>query len=280
MKIAYLGPQNTYTEKIAKELYPKEELIPMQPILKVIKAVENKEVELGIVPLENFYEGEVRETLDALTECKNTIIIKDKAIKIIHCIGVLPNSKKIEKIYSKDQALSQCGKYIYENYPNVTTIATASTTEAIKIIKENNLQDSAAIASQQAILDSGFKIIAKNLTENNKTRFAVLGTQKNKQTGKDKTFLVFHPIEKDKPGTLQGNLSFFSNLGINLEYIQSRPDGKGGYYFYIELDGHEDDEAVQIALKALKYSLDPKNKHPDTIKILGSYPNVDWKNEN
>ena len=62
-----------------------------------------------------------------------------------------------------------------------------------------------------------------------------------------------------------------------MEYIQSRPDGKGGYYFYVELDGHENDKSVQVALKALRYSLDPKNKYPDTLKILGSYPKTDWK---
>jgi prephenate dehydratase len=214
MKVAYLGPVKTYTEKVAIETFPDLELIPMQPIIKVVKAVENKEVDFGIVPLENFYEGEVRETLDALTECKNTFIIKDKAIQIIHCLGVPKDNKKIEKIYSKDQALGQCGKYIYENYPNIITIATSSTSEAVEKIAKEKLLDSAAIASEEALKNYGFKIIAKDLCKNNKTRFAVLGREKNKPSGKDKTFLVFHPIEKDKPGTSHGSLGFFPILGL------------------------------------------------------------------
>ncbi len=279
MKIAYLGPEKTHTEKAAREMFPESDLISLKPILKVVRAVENKEVDFGVVPLENFYEGEVRETLDALTESTKTRIVKDKAIEIIHCLGVLQNNKRIDKIFSKDQALSQCGEYIYKNYPNAITIATSSTSEAVEKIAKEKLLDSAAIASEEALKNSGFKIISKDLCKNNKTRFAVIGTEQTKQTGNDKTFLVFHPISKDKPGTLQENLSFFSNLGINLEYIQSRPDGKGGYYFYIELKGHEKDEPVQIALKALKYALDPENKYPESLKILGSYPNTDWKNK-
>jgi prephenate dehydratase len=276
MKVAYLGPAKTYTQRVAKELYPDEELIPMKPIIRIVKAVESKEVDFGIVPLENFYEGEVRETLDAISESK-TFIIKEKAIEITHCLGVLPDNKKINKIFSKDQALGQCGKYIYENYPNAITIATSSTSEAVEKIAKEKLIDSAAIASEEALKNSGLKIIARDLCKNNKTKFAVLGTEKTKQTGNDKTFLVFHQASKDKPGILQESLGFFSNLGINLEYIQSRPDKKAGYYFYIELDGHETDEKVKTALQALKHSLDQDNKNPNSLRILGSYPKIDWK---
>ena len=55
MKIAYLGPEKTFTEKVARELFPKGDLVPIQPIRNVVMAVENGKVERGIVPLENFY---------------------------------------------------------------------------------------------------------------------------------------------------------------------------------------------------------------------------------
>lgn len=70
MKISYLGPEKTFTEKVTRELFPQEELVALQPIRNVVMAVENNKVDLGVVPIENFYNGEVRETLDSLTECK------------------------------------------------------------------------------------------------------------------------------------------------------------------------------------------------------------------
>ncbi len=278
MKVAYLGPEKTYTERAAREMFPKEELIPLQPIRMVVQAVEKGKVDYGVVPLENFYNGEVRETLDVLTECSKTRIIRDRAFEIVHCLGALHEHGAIEQVLSKDQALEQCSKYLYENYPDAVTIATASTSEAAeRIVKEKKL-NAAAIASEGALKSFGLEILARNLCPNNRTRFIALGRDYAEPTGNDKTFLVFHPHSRDRPGTLQSHLGFFSNLGVNLEYIQSRPDGKGGYYFYIELKGHEKDKPVKIALDGLRYSLDPQEKYPKVLKVLGSYPDTDWKN--
>jgi len=279
MKIAYLGPENTFTEEAAKKIFPDDELIPVQPIRRVIQAVELRTADRGIVPIENFYSGEVIETLDALNEVSKTKIVNEIGFSIKHCLGVLENSTDINKIFSKDQALNQCSKYLCENYPDADTISVSSTSEAVNRIMDENLLDAGAIASEEALLNNNMKILAKDICPNNKTRFAILGTEKTEPTKNDKTFLSFHPV-KDCPGILQSCLGFFSNLGINLDYIQSRPDGKGGYRFYIELEGHEKDEPVKIAIQSLRYSLDPEKRYEDAVKILGSFPDADWKNGN
>lgn len=278
MKIAYLGPKNTFTEKAANEMFDSGEFIPLQPIRRVINEVESGKVDYGVVPLENFYNGEVRETIDSLTECSSARIIKDKAFSIVHCIGALSDHIGINKIYSKDQALEQCSKYLLLTYPDATLIATPSTSEAVDFIVNNKLKDSAAIASLEALDSAKLKIIAKNICPNNKTRFVVIGREKTEPTGNDRTFLVFHPVTKDHAGTLHNEIGFFASFGVNLDYIQSRPDGLGGYFFYIELTGHEKDESVKRAIENLRYSLDPKNKYPGVVKVIGSYPNTDWKN--
>ena len=277
MKIAYLGPKGTYTEKISKELFPEDELIPIQPIRSAIFAVENNKVDLAVVPLENFYNGEVRETIDSLTECKKAKIITEKSMEITHCLGVLKDHGKIIKIFSKDQALEQCSSFLTENFPNAQMIAIPSTAEAVLRIKSENILDAGVIASKNAILESGLEIINTNLVENNKTRFIVIGKEPTKKTGDDKTFISIHPPEKDKQGILYNVLGFLANNKVNMEDIKSRPDKKSGYYFYIELDGHEEDANVKSALESIKKYLDSKNTHEDTIKILGSYKNSHWK---
>ena len=237
-------------------------------------------VDFGVVPLENFYNGHVIHTLDSLTRCEKAKITQEKALKIVHFLGALPNHNYIERIYSKDQALEQCDKYIYTNFPNAKIISTASTGEAANHIVDNNLLDAAAIASKEALIKSGLKVIAKDLCPNNITRFIVLGRTTTRRTGDDKTIIVIHPPIRDRPGVLSDCLNIFGSQHINLECIYSRPDGKKGYFFYVELNGHKEDENVRIALQALSYSLDPQHKHPDTIKTLGSFANSHWKDEN
>ena len=280
MKIAYLGPEKTFTEKATRELFPERDLVPIQPIRNVVMAVENGRVEGGVVPLENFYNGHVIHTLDSLTGCERAKITQEKALKVVHCLGTLPNHGKISRIYSKDQALEQCDEYIYTNFPDAETIATASTAEAADYIAKNKHLDAAAIAPQGALTKSGLEVIATDLCPNNSTRFVVLERNPTKPTGDDKTILAIHPPVRDRPGVLADCLNIFSSQHINLECIYSRPDGKKGYFFYVELDGHTDEENVGIALQALRYSLDPEHRHPDTIKILGSFANSHWKDEN
>jgi len=275
MKIAYLGPEGTFTEKVTKKLFPGKQLHPLSNIKRVISAVESGIADFGVVPLENIYNGEVRETLDSLKECSKAKIIQEQAIKIVHSLGALPNHTKIKQIFSKNQALEQCSKYLHENYPESTTIATASTSEAVKRIIEENLKDTAAIASEHA-LSPKLKILETDICPNNRTRFITLGKVSPRPSGNDKTYIAIHP-PLDKPGVLHNILGILSNLEINLEAIQSRPDSNKGYYFYIELAGHEKDPKIKTALDQIKFSLDPKKQNPNTLKILGSYKNTHWK---
>ena len=277
MKIAYLGPEGTYSGEVAKKLFSSDSLVPMQSIRTVVNSVEEEKVDYGIVPLENFYNGEVRETFDSLTQCEKTRIIQEFSFKIVHCIGALKNHGDIKKILSKDQALEQSSKYLSKFYPDSQTIAVSSTSEAVKKIVDGNLLDSAAIASEESLKNLGLEILDSDLCPDNKTRFIVLGRNHTLPSGKDKTFLVIHPPYRDRPGILNNILNFFAGFGINLELIQSRPDGKCGYYFYVELDGHEKDKGVQMSIESIKFSLDPESKHNNVVKILGSFKDTNWK---
>jgi len=277
-KVAYLGPAKTFTEAAAIKLVgDKCELVPIQPIRSVINAIEIGAVEYGVVPLENIYMGPVLQTVDSLRRCEKPKIVAETSLKIVHCLGALPGHRKIEQILSKDQALEQCEAYLCDNYPDAQTIATASTAEAADYIAKTSSSNGAAIANEAALAKSGLEILAKDLCPNNRTRFVLLGREPMFRKGDDKTMLVIHPPIRDKPGVLRDCLDIFGSQHINLECVYSRPDGKKGYFFYVELDGHESDPNVETALKAIRLSLDPKTAHHDTIKILGSFPNSHWK---
>ena len=117
MKIAYLGPRESFSEKAALKAFPNSETISLPTIRQVIESVESGKYEFGIVPLENFYNGIVVQTVDLLIECNKTKIVDEIYLNIKHCIGILPECKRIDKILSHQQALEQCAKYIALNYP-------------------------------------------------------------------------------------------------------------------------------------------------------------------
>ena len=275
-KIAYLGPEKTFTEKAARAVFPDGELVPILPVRNVVMAVENSIVECGVVPIENLYNGHVIHTLDSLTKSRGVRIIRETFSEIVHCFGALNGHGEIKTVYSKDQALDQCEDYICANHLRAQTIQMASTAGAAEYVAKQGLLDAAVIASREALLKSGLEVLAVDICPHNRTRFVVLGREETQPTGDDKTILAIHPHLKDRPGILANCTNIFGSQFINLEDMYSRPDRMKGHFFYFELDGHEYDENVVNALTSLRYSLDPKHDHEDTIKILGSFPNSHW----
>jgi chorismate mutase/prephenate dehydratase len=278
MRVAYLGPEGTFTYKATKSLFlDSDEFVDIKPIGRVIKYLEEDKVDYAVVPAENYYNGWVNNTIDALTR-SNVNIIKEKAFPIVHCFAALKNRKDITQILSKDQAIEQCDSYLTKNYPDSDLVYVTSTADAVKQVVETPLVNAGVIASEGIINQyEGLELLAKDICPNNKTRFIVLGNGKTHSTGDDKTFIAVHPHVKDLPLILARSLLPLGLANVNLEYISSRPDHEGGHYFYLEADGHENDEAIKKSLDFTRYILDPNLEYPDTIRILGSYPNTHWK---
>jgi prephenate dehydratase len=278
IKVAYLGPKKTYTETAAQLMFPNAELIPLTHIKRVLLAVEENQVNYGVVPFENIHNGKVIGTLDALTNyAREAEIIKEVAIPIVHCIGALKGHDKITQILSKDQALEQCETHLNEFYPEAEPVAVASTTFAVQRIIQENLVNAAAIASKKGL--DGLEVLAEDICPNNKTRFFALGKYPTKPSGDDKTFLSFHPYVTDEAGVLYNCLSPLKLFNINMADIFSRPDKnpkQRNYHFFIELNGHQNDFLVRRAIEDLKIYLDPQNKYPDSVRVFGSYPNSHW----
>jgi prephenate dehydratase len=100
----------------------------------------------------------------------------------------------------------------------------------------------------------------------NQTRFVVIGRGLRSRTGDDKTSLALF-LKADKPGALLMILSEFAYAEINLTKIQSRPTKRalGDYMFFVDLEGHVEDQHVRTALDCLRLKL-------REVKVLGSYP--------
>jgi len=129
------------------------------------------------------------------------------------------------------------------------------------------MTDSAAIASARAANIYGMKIISQEIEDNpnNFTRFFILSKEDSPPSGEDKTSIVFSM--KDRPGSLYKALSEFASRNINLTKLESRPTRQKPwqYNFYVDFDGHHEDNMVQEALEYLE-------RNSIFVKVLGSYP--------
>ncbi len=270
-KIGFLGPWGTYTQEALVKLLPinEEDLVPYTTEADVIKAVERGEVAKGMVPIENSIEGSVRVTLDVLAFEANLFIEKEIVIPINHSLMARPGVRleEITTVISHPQSLAQCRGYLSEKLPGVKVEIASSNAGAAKIVSENSGK-LAAIGPSLAAEIYGLDVLDSSIQdfEDNQTRFVLVGKEPPGRTGHDKTSIVCF-IYEDRPGSLLLILQEFAYRYINLTKISSRPTKKalGDYCFFIDLEGHVDDEVVASVIKCLRCKI-------REVKILGSYP--------
>jgi prephenate dehydratase len=273
-RVAFLGPQGTFTEEALFASAEREQIEPLaEPtVYDCVMAVQRGQVERAIVPIENSLEGSVNATLDALAlETENVTIIGEVVHPIQHCLiarQLLPLNQ-IERVVSHPQANAQCSNFIRVRLPDATVVAADSTADAVRLVSESN-RPWAALGNRLSAELYGCELLetgVDNVPEN-ETRFVWLAREKAPaEPGRDwKTSVVFWGLP-DVPGALVLVLQAFAERELNLTKIESRPRklALGRYIFFADLEGHEHDEQVVSALDAVRGKV-------DTLRILGSYP--------
>ena len=119
MKLYYLGPRGTYSEKAANYIKTKidfdVDIVPISTIAKIVELAANDSEAFAILPIENSIEGIVRPTIDALYA--NDVLIRAQIeVEIRHCLFSKGKKEQIKHIMSHPQALAQCQKYILNNF--------------------------------------------------------------------------------------------------------------------------------------------------------------------
>lgn len=258
--IGYLGPQGSFTHQAAEARFgAMSSYVSISSITGIFKELESKKIKFGVVPIENSSNGIVNDTINGFTNF-NSKIIAEVILNIHHTLGsTCDKISEIKKIYSKDIAFDQCRKFLANfGLDEVELIPVESTTKAAKLATSE--PNSAAICAHVAAKLYNLPILFENIEDktNNKTRFFILSDFENAQSGNDKTsILVKFP---DEQGVLVKFLTDFNDAGINLTKIKSHIV-EGISIFFIDFDGHKDDENVKKVLE----------KHKNNIKVLGSY---------
>jgi chorismate mutase/prephenate dehydratase len=268
LKVAYLGPEATFTHEAALRAFGTSvELEPQATVAEVFTRVERGEAEHGIVPVENSMEGAVTHTLDELMNSPLKICGEVYLPVSQNLISKASSLEDVRVVCSHPMALSQAAAWLRHELPGVRLEEVESTGEAARrAAREPRI---AAVGSVLAAEAHGLKVLARNIQDarTNATRFIVLGRAWAGRTGKDKSSVVFSV--KDRPGVLRDALSAFAEEGINLTRIESRPSRKRAwtYVFFADLEGHPEEERVKRALKAL-------DEHCPYVALIGAYPAV------
>ncbi len=294
MKIGILGPAGTFSEDAAelwlKGRNEKAEMKYYETIFDVSESLLRKEVDYGIVPIENSLEGSVGETLDVLSsENREEIQIVGEVLVPINICLLAQSFKKslIKTVVSHPHALAQCKQFIREQLKGVEVKSVDSTASAAKIASQS--EEIAALASKAAAQKYGLNILEENVQsgalprepaspesgyKGSVTRFVVLSSSAAAAsgiktaptpTGRDKTSVLIYL--KDYPGALYDVLGEFAQRGINLTKIESRPSKRalGDYMFHIDCEGHIEEGKVNRALDAIARKV-------AMLRILGAYP--------
>jgi len=263
--VAYLGPPGTFTNMAARRKFGTSvRYVPTGSIREVFGEVARGRAECGVVPVENSTEGGVNQTLDLFVET-HLRVCSEIYLPVHHHLMARCRPEEIRVVYSHPQALGQCRGWLAREHPGARQVEAVSTTEAAeRAVREPG---AAAIASEMAADLYDLSILHRGIEDNpaNVTRFFVIARNSAARTGRDKTSLMFSI--KDEVGGLYKSLVPFRDGGVNLTRIESRParDRAWEYCFFVDLEGHAEDEPVRRVLAELEH-------HCRVLEVLGSYP--------
>ena len=266
LKIAFLGPEGTFTQAAAlKHFGHSVETVSLAAIDEVFREVESGSAHYGVVPVENSTEGVINHTLDMFLQSDLKICGEVELRIHHHFLSMAQSADDITKIYSHQQSLGQCRRWLDSHLPHAERIAVSSNAEAAMLAA--NEAGAAAIASDTAADIYKLNTLFANIEDepDNTTRFLIIGQQLVESSQADKTSLLISA--DNKTGALQSLLMPLSQNGISLTRIESRPSRRGmwDYVFFVDIEGHINDSTVAKALADLE-------KETSLFKVLGSYP--------
>jgi prephenate dehydratase len=270
--VGFQGERGAFSEKAARQLAgPAMEVVPQKTFLDMFRALNARRIDYAIVPIENTLAGSVIENYDLLLKFRFPILAETR-VRIVHnlIVNKQVSLRGVKKVYSHPVALRQCLKFLdkHRNWEVVTYYDTAG---SVKMITEEKVTDSAAIASEISASIYGAKIIARDIGDDkeNYTRFFLLGRKSLARLPKKATKTSIAFVTKNQPGALARCLSIFAMRDISLTKIESRPiPGRPfEYRFYVDLLGAQSQANVRSALKHL-------SENTESLRVFGSYPSV------
>ena len=281
MKIAFLGPEGSYSHLAAKSflqtestgkqsVVDRDECIPFRNFPEVLFAVESGRVDAAALPIENSLQGGVLQNLDLLQDFKSLYAVKELVLRVDHRLVYKQGVKlsEIGRVYSHRQALDQCAAFLNREMPFASLRETESTGFGLTRAVEDETGKSAAIVGAHTEnIRAGFVMSESGIADepNNFTHFLLV---KKGETSLPKTSekVFFSAVCPHRPGSLLELLRVIAGYGVNMTKIESRPvkNRVGEYRFFIEAN-------ADIAMEETRKMLSAIEESTLECKLLGAY---------
>lgn len=267
--VACQGVEGAYSQIATDKLFSGADIMFFKTFEGVFKAVEEGAAQYGVLPIENSTYGSVIAVYDLMRVHKFHIARSIK-LKINHRLMTKNGTKfeDIREIYSHEQAIGQCSKFLKDN-PKINVTIVANTAIAAQMVADSDRNDVAAISSPDCAQLYGLSIIRDDImnSDHNYTRFICISKNLEIFPGASKMSIMM--ALGHTPGSLSDTLVKFSSLGLNLTKIESRPiEGRDfEFMFYLDIDCSVYSEDVLTLLGQL-------DSDPADFTFLGSYLEV------
>ncbi len=268
--VACQGVEGSHSQAACDKLLPRGNVVFVKSFEAVFDAVESGLCKFGVVPIENSSNGSVRAIYELLQR-RRFSIVRSVNLFIRHELLANPGAEfsQIREIYSHEQALGQCGRFLSSLGSGVAITPCANTAMAAQKVAESKRTDCAAISSHQCAELYGLKTLKDDIqdSDNNYTRFICIAKEPAIYAGANRISLIL-PCA-DEPGALYSLLSKFAVRGINMSKLESCPvTGRNfEFMFFLELEASVREPGVLAMLEELESS-------SENCIFLGNYSMV------
>jgi prephenate dehydratase len=267
-RVAFQGERGAFSEEAAIRLLGDAiTLVPRPTFDALFSTIMDGAADAILAPIENSLAGSVYRCYDLLLE-SDLVITAEVIHPIAHFLIGLPGSRveNLSSVESHPVALAQC-EHFFREHPHIKRIAAEDTAGSVRAVLVQSDTRRAAIAAKRAAEIYGGAILREHIEDHaeNFTRFLLLKPPDQAAAAGDKLSLAVQLAHK--PGSLHRALGIFSNRGINLTKIESRPipGSPWKYRFYLDLQASLATNETQRALEELK-------ECAEVVRVLGCYP--------
>ncbi|MGX8698379.1 MAG: bifunctional chorismate mutase/prephenate dehydratase [bacterium] len=265
--VAVQGVEGAWSQAAAERLFPRGKLLFLRSFEAVFDAVEAGLCRYGVLPIENSTNGSVRAVYELL-RTRRAHILRAHRQCIRHALLVKPGTRleDVREIHSHEQALGQCSAFLRQLGDRVRAVPEANTALAAQLVAASADPGLACLASPACAELYGLTALETRVqnSDNNYTRFIVIGTEPRLVPGADR--IAFVMALEHRPGALAEALSDLGARGVNLLKLESAPIVGSDFEFLFYCEAEADPRDVQtLAL------LEELERTSPLFRFLGAY---------